>query len=80
MKDCLTYRCGREAKERAIRMKQLHSEEPKSAKKVTLKSASRPTRASRGQTYKPPGEPTKADTFKMKRFLSIQRCAIQDKW
>jgi hypothetical protein len=76
----LTWQYGREAIERA-RAKQTLRHIPTT---VSLKrKASRgikPTRASRGETVKPPPPPTRADTFKIKRFAEIDRYAIDDTW
>jgi len=58
---------------------QTRSIKPKK-KKVSLAHASRSTRASRAHANKPPPPPTEAETFKLKRFTSINRCAIQDHW
>jgi hypothetical protein len=76
----LTWQYGREAVERA-RSKQTLRHMPTT---VLLKRRAvhgiKPTRASRGETVKPPPPPTVADMFKMKRFLAINRYAIDDTW
>ena len=84
MEDCLTFKTGREAKERALAKRQREMERMSlktahSRKNITQRSM-RPTRASLGHQYiaHPPEKPS--DTFKMKRFLEIDHYAIDDKW
>jgi hypothetical protein len=80
MKDSLTWRYGREAVERA-RSRQIRRHTPKATDlKKRVNHGIKLTRASRGETVKPPPAPTVADTFKMQRFLAIDRYAIDDTW
>lgn len=85
MKDCLTYRYCREAKERAMHKRELEATRKrelgiKMSTKAKMARAARPTRASRGQTYQAYKPPKESETFKMKRFLAIDHCAIQAHW
>lgn len=82
MKDCLTYKYGREAKENAIKEKELRQRTttPKVSRRATLASGARPTRASKGHSHKQVEVDDHVKSFKMKRFLAIDHCAIQDHW
>jgi hypothetical protein len=78
MKDSLEWRYGRDAVERA-RSRQTLRHMPKADDlKKRVNHGIKPTRASRGETVKPPPPLTVADTFKMQRFLDINRYAIDD--
>lgn len=84
MKECLTWKFGRDAKEAALARQtmqaSLRSTMTSSSRRTTMARASRPTRASVGHTkvaYKPPRE---SDTFKMKQFTDIDHYAIVDYW
>lgn len=84
MKDCLTWKFGRDAKERALAKRQMEASmrtrSSSTSRRATLTRASRPTRASVGHTkvaYVPPKE---SDTFKIKRFADIDHYAIVDYW
>ncbi|OHT14966.1 hypothetical protein TRFO_14629 [Tritrichomonas foetus] len=80
MKDCLTYQCGRDAVERAKQKQTLrHMPTPTTIKRQTNHGIKQ-TRASRGHSVKRNVSPSKADNFKMKRFLAIDHCAIVDHW
>ena len=80
MKDCLTYKFGRDAVELA-RQRQEIRHRPRTALVVSRsKHEVQATRASIGESVKPEVPPSYADTFKMKRFLAIDHCAIQDHW
>lgn len=80
MKDCLTYKFGRDAVEFA-RKKQEIRHRPKTAIVVSRSNhVTLPTRATIGESVKPEVPPSYADTFKMKRFLAIDHYAIKDYW
>jgi hypothetical protein len=72
----LTWQFGRDAVERA-RARRLP---PLESTKRTLTHGPKMTKAARGETVKPAPPPTFADTFKMRRFLAIDRYAIDDRW
>ena len=85
MEDCLTFKTGREAKERALAKRQRDLERSflksaKNSRKNITQRSMQPTKASLGHQYiaHPPEKPS--DTFKMKRFLAIDHYAIDDKW
>ena len=84
MKDCLTWKFGREAKERALARREYELKSTKhqirQSKKTTLARASRATRASRGHTYVAYKQPKESDTFKIKKYAEIDHYAIDDKW
>ena len=84
MDDCLTFKFARDAKARAMAKRELEATSAKRAirasKKTTLARGMRATRASRGHTYVAYTPPKESDTFKMKKFTSIDRYAIDDKW
>lgn len=85
MKDCLTYKYCRDAKARALAKRERDAKMRKElgiklSKQATMARASRPTRASRGHTYIAYKPPKTAETFKMQRFLDIDKCAIVDHW
>ena len=84
MKDCLTWKFGRDAKERALAKKEFELRSTKhqirQSRKTTLARASRPTRASCGHTYVQYKTPKESDTFKIKRYAEIDHYAIDDKW
>lgn len=81
MSDCLTYATARKAKEDAMKKREIMNTRSirKQESSITKKKI-RPTRASRGHTYKPDPPPSYADTFKMKRFREIDHYAIKDYW
>jgi hypothetical protein len=80
MKACLSWQSGREAVERGKQRQALrHAPRPSDLRR-RVNHGIKLTRASRGHTVKPPGPPTRASTFKMGRFLAIDRYAIDDKW
>ena len=84
MKDCLTWKFGRDAKARALARREYEltstKHQIKQSKRTTLARASRATRASRGHTYVAYKQPKESDTFKIKRFANIDHYAIDDKW
>jgi hypothetical protein len=79
IRDTITWQGGRDAVERA-RDKQTARSLDTAARPTRGIGAVKQTRASRGHTVKPPPPPTHAETFKMKRFLAIDRYAIDDTW
>ena len=79
MKDCLTWQGYREAKERAVRMRELKTAR-REAREALRPKGIRHTRASRGHTNKPDPPPTYAETYKIPRFRDIEGYAIDDKW
>lgn len=79
MKDCLTWQGYREAKERAVRMREIKAAR-KEARQAMRPKGVRHTRASRGHTYKPDPPPTYAETYKIPRYRDIQGYKIDDKW
>ena len=84
IQDCLTFKTGREAKERALAKKKIQSElnEFKSinSSKVSWAKAGRPTRASRGHTYQAYKSPRESETFKLKRFLNVDKGLVKTHW
>ncbi|OHS99336.1 hypothetical protein TRFO_34241 [Tritrichomonas foetus] len=83
MKKCLEYQYGRDAVEKAREKQRIRQEKLASPTNKMSKAYSRrllTTRATRGHSVKPEPQPSYADTFKMKRFLAIDRYAIEDKW
>lgn len=83
MKKCLEYQYGRDAVENARKRQALRQQRmasPQVSKAQLYKRSHLATRATRGHSVKPEVPPTYADTFKMKRFLAINRYAIDDKW
>jgi hypothetical protein len=80
MKGILTWQYGREAVDRARDRQTVRHMPAAEVLKHTATRGVKPTRASRGHTVKPPPPPTLAETFKMKRFLDIDRHAIDDTW
>ena len=83
MKKCLEYEYGRRAVEKARERQRKRQEELNSPNNKANPAFARrllTTKATRGHAYKPPPPPSVADTFKMKRFLAIDRYAIEDKW
>jgi hypothetical protein len=79
MRNTLTWQGGRGALDRA-RDRQTARSLDTASRPARGIGAVRQTRASRGHTVKPPPPPTQAETFKMKRFLAIDRYAIDDTW
>jgi hypothetical protein len=79
LKGCLTYQFLRESIEQGReRQAALHSPHAEvSAPKVS--HGVRHTRASREHTLKPSPSPTFAETFKIQRYVDIDRYAIDDK-
>lgn len=85
MVDCLTWRTSREAKARALKTRELEATRMRTSgdrvnRRATAARAARPTRASRGHTHKGYVPPKESETFKMKRFLAIDHCAIESHW
>ena len=84
MKDCLTWKFGRDAKAKALARREYEmtstKHQIKNAKKTTLQRAARATRASRGHTVVPYKPPKESEVFKIKRFAEIDHYAIDDKW
>lgn len=80
MKDCLTYKFGRDAVEFARQRQEIRHRPKTSIIRKRANHGVQATRASIGESVKPELQPTYADTFKMKRFLAIDHCAIQDHW
>jgi hypothetical protein len=79
IRDILTWQGGRDAVDRA-RDRQTTRSLDTGARLTRGIGTIRQTRASRGHTVKPLPPPTLAETFKMKRFLAIDRYAIDDTW
>jgi hypothetical protein len=80
MKAVMTWQYGRDAIEKG-RQKQTIRHMPQADDlKSRVNHGIKPTRASRGHTFKPLQPPTVADTFKISRFLAINRYAIDDQW
>ena len=79
MKDCLTWQGYREAKERAVRKREVQAAR-KQVKDAMRPKGPRHTRASRGHTRKPDPPPSYADTYKIPRFRDIKGYKIDDKW
>ena len=84
MEDCLTFKTGREAKERALAKRQREMQRNTYLKSNTRQAitqrSTRPTRASLGHQHVAYVPEKPADTFKMKRFCDVDHCAIDDKW
>jgi hypothetical protein len=73
MKGCLTWQFGREAIDRA-RSRQTVRHTPRALDlKKRVNHGIKMTRASRGETVKPPPAPTVADTFKIQRYVDVNR-------
>jgi hypothetical protein len=80
MKNVMTWQPGREALEKAKQKQTMRNSPKPDELRRKANHGIRPTRASIGHTVQPPSPPTRADTFKMKRFLDIDRYAIDDQW
>jgi hypothetical protein len=79
MKDTLTWQFGRDAVERAReRQTTRHLPPIDGHKPRAISGAVKLTKAARGETVKPPPPLTFGDTYKMRRFLAINRYAIDD--
>lgn len=79
VKDCLNWAGYKEAKQKALERRERQKE--RKARNAALKPKGiHYTRAARGHSHKPDPPPSYADTFKMKRFTSIDHYAIKDYW
>jgi nucleoid-associated protein YgaU len=76
MQRTLTWQFGRDAVERAKERRL----PPLEATKGIRFHGPKWNKAARGETVKQPPPATYADNFKMKRFLAINRYAIDDRW
>jgi hypothetical protein len=79
MRDTLTWQFGRDAVERARTRQTTRHLPPLDGHKPRVVTGNvKLTKAARGETVKPPPPLTYGDTFKMRRFLAIDRYAIDD--
>jgi hypothetical protein len=79
MKDTLTWQYGRDAVERGRERQTIrHLPSIDGNKSRVISGAVKLTKAARGETVKPPPPLTFGDTYKMRRFLEIDRYAIDD--
>ncbi|EAY15222.1 hypothetical protein TVAG_202160 [Trichomonas vaginalis G3] len=81
MDDCMHFKTGRALEQKAWEKKRAEQERRSldQSKGTIAQRSHRPTKASIGHQYVAK-EPNPVDSFKMKRFLAINRCSVVDHW